>query len=178
MLRIALLSDTHGYLDQGTVEAIAGCDEIWHAGDIGNSATVEVLESIRKPLRMVWGNIDGRAVRVQCPEWQDFEVEGVQVLMTHIGGYPPRYVPAVKKILEERKPHLFICGHSHVLRVMRDAKIGNLLYLNPGAAGIEGFHKVRTLLRFTLSEGQLHELEAVELGKRLRTLNLVKDENS
>ncbi len=165
MKRIGLISDTHGYLDSAVFEHFKVCDELWHAGDVGSAEIITQLESF-KPLRAVSGNIDGQSVRVLAPENQHFEVEGFDVWITHIGGYPPRYNPTVKPQLRSRTPDIFVCGHSHILRVMRDPVLGKLLYLNPGAAGREGFHKMRTLLRFTLDAGKVKDMEVVELGLR------------
>lgn len=164
MKRIGLLSDTHGYLDQGIQKHFANCDEIWHAGDIG---TLEVSDTLAswKPFRAVWGNIDGGKLRVIHPENQIFEIEGVKVLITHIGGYPGKYVSRVRQLIEKEKPKLYICGHSHILKVMFD-KQHNVLHMNPGAAGISGFHQVKTMLRFVLDKGEIKDLEVIELGKR------------
>lgn len=164
MKRIGLLSDTHGYLDQGIKKHFADCDEIWHAGDIGSLEISDIL-SDWKPLRAVYGNIDGGKLRLIYPKNQLFELEGVKVLMTHIGGYPGRYDPEVRELIKEEKPKLCICGHSHILKVMHDRKYG-LLHMNPGAAGIFGMHKVKTLLRFVLDNGNIKDLEVIELGSR------------
>ena len=164
MKRIGLLSDTHGYLDSKLKKHLDYCDEIWHAGDIGNLGVTDTLASW-KPVRAVHGNIDGDKVRVVHPESQIFELEGVKVLMTHIGGYPGRYNARVKSLIVQEKPKLYICGHSHILKVMFDKK-HQVLHMNPGAAGIHGFHKVKTLLRFTLNQGEVKDLEVVELGPR------------
>jgi putative phosphoesterase len=165
MKRIALLSDTHSYFDERIAHYLRDADEIWHAGDFGTAAVVEELTALAPVFRGVYGNIDGRDVRLTQPLVQDFEVEGLHVLMTHIGGYPGHYAPAARPLLQAARPGLFISGHSHILRVMPDPKLG-LLHLNPGAAGHHGFHKVRTLLRFGVSEGRVVELQAVELGPR------------
>ncbi|GAB2770487.1 metallophosphoesterase family protein [Rhabdobacter roseus] len=165
MLKIGLLSDTHGYLDPALFQHFAPCDELWHAGDVGDAGIIEQLENF-KPLRVVYGNIDGKEVKLRSEENCRFELEGFRVWMTHIGGYPPRYNPQVRPQLLAQPPHIFVCGHSHILRVMRDPKLGQMLYLNPGAAGREGFHKVRTALRFSLHEGQIANMEVVELGLR------------
>lgn len=164
MKRIALLSDTHGYVDPKLAKYLESCDEIWHAGDIG---TVEVTDALAKlkPLRAVYGNIDGDKLRLIHPENQVFELEGVKVLMTHIGGYPGRYNARVRALIEHERPKLYICGHSHILRVMFDKKY-NCLHMNPGACGIHGFHHVKTFLRFTLDAGNIKDLEVIELGKR------------
>lgn len=165
MKRIGLISDTHGYLDEAVFEHFRDCDEIWHAGDVGDAAILEQLVAF-KPLRAVSGNIDGQSVRSIAPEDQHFELEGVRVWITHIGGYPPRYNPTVKPQLKIETPDIFVCGHSHILRVMRDPALANMLYLNPGAAGREGFHKMRTLLRFSLDNRKVKDMEVVELGLR------------
>lgn len=164
MYRIGLLSDTHGYWDEKYAQYFASCDEIWHAGDIGSEEVVERLQSI-KPLRAVYGNIDGHAIRIQFPKIQQFTIEGVNVLMTHIGGYPGKYEPSMKPLLHEYKPALFVTGHSHILKVIYDKNL-HCLSVNPGAAGISGFHQVRTLLRFSLDSGEIKDLEVIELGKR------------
>jgi putative phosphoesterase len=162
--KILLLSDTHGHLDQKILKYIDGADEVWHAGDIGTTAVADGISKI-KPLRGVYGNIDGHELRSQFPENQIFSCQGVKVLMTHIGGYPGRYNPRVKKLIQEEKPQLYVCGHSHILKVIPDRK-NNHLHMNPGACGIQGFHKVRTLLRFELNKGKIENLEAIELGQR------------
>ncbi len=164
MKKILLLSDTHHYLDDAILHHAEQADEIWHAGDIGKIEVADRLSKI-KPLRAVYGNIDDAQVRVTFPEHLRFTVEGLSVWMTHIGGYPGHYAPPIRKMLQENTPGLFICGHSHILRVMRDPKFG-MLTMNPGAAGIHGFHQVRTMLRFTISEGKVTALDAIELGLR------------
>ncbi|MDX9749802.1 MAG: metallophosphoesterase family protein [Flavobacteriales bacterium] len=163
-MRIGLLSDTHSWLDPRLKEHFAACDEIWHAGDIGTDAVADELESW-KPVRAVWGNIDGTGLRARYPEHQRFTVEGVRVWMTHIGGRPPRYDRHVVEALRRDPPGLFICGHSHICRVQFDPALG-CLYMNPGAAGRHGWHTVRTALRFTLHQGRPHGLEVIELGPR------------
>ena len=165
MKRIALLSDTHGYHDERIAHHLGGADEIWHAGDFGTAIVVEALTALAPIFRGVYGNIDGRDVRMSQPLTQDFEVEGLRVLMTHIGGYPGHYAPAARPLLQAARPGLFISGHSHILRVMPDPRLG-LLHLNPGAAGRHGFHQVRTLLRFGVAQGKVVELQVVELGAR------------
>lgn len=164
MKRIGLLSDTHSHFPEEVYQYFAEVDEIWHAGDIGNMEVVEKLVAF-KPLRAVYGNIDGNEIRKLFPEDNKFTVEGMRVWMTHIGGYPGKYNPRIKKQLENTKPELFICGHSHILKVIPDKNL-NLLHLNPGAAGKEGFHKVRTLLRFSIEDGKVKDMEAIELGAR------------
>lgn len=164
MKKIGLLSDTHSYLDESVFAHFKDCDEIWHAGDFGTLEVVEKLQAF-KPFRGVYGNIDGKDVQVQCPEHLRFDCEGVDVWMTHIGGYPGRYSSLVKAEITKNPPKLFICGHSHILKVQYDPKLG-LLHLNPGAAGKQGWHKVRTLMRFDVHEGKVENLEVIELAKR------------
>ncbi len=166
-MKIGLVSDTHSHWDSRIAEHFKDCDEIWHAGDIGSLEVIGHLEAL-KPVRAVHGNIDGPEIRQQYPENQRFVCEGLYVWITHIGGYPPRYNPKVLKLLKSDTPRIFICGHSHILRVMPDKNLGNLLYLNPGAAGQEGFHQMRTLLRFEINEQKISRMEVVELGKRGR----------
>ncbi|HYP08902.1 MAG TPA: metallophosphoesterase family protein [Bryobacteraceae bacterium] len=165
-MRIGLLSDTHGFLDDAVFTYFAECDEIWHAGDFG---TIDVVRALRefKPVRGVFGNVDGAAIRAEFPCDNEWECEGVRVFMTHIGGHPGRYEPRAKKDLLLRRPDLFLCGHSHILRVDRDPTL-NLLHMNPGACGHHGLHAMRTLLRFTIAEGKIKEVEAIELGPRGR----------
>jgi putative phosphoesterase len=163
-LRIGLISDTHGFLDQAVASYFAECDEIWHAGDVGSVAVLEGLRAIR-PVRAVFGNVDRAELRSVLDEDLVWDCEGLRVYMTHIGGYPGRYDRRARKELAQRKPGLFICGHSHILRVMRDQALG-LVHMNPGAAGKQGWHKVRTLLRFTVAAGQVSAVEVVELGPR------------
>lgn len=164
MRRIALLSDTHGYLDYRLVELLKECDEIWHAGDIGTSEVTDRLMQLR-PLKAVCGNIDGSDLRLQFPLSLRFHCEEVDVLMTHIGGYPGHYDRRVLAELKDKPPKLFISGHSHILKVIFDPKF-QLLHINPGAAGVQGFHRVRTLVRFTIDRDQISKLEVVELGQR------------
>lgn len=163
MKKILLLSDTHSYLDQRILDYASTVDEIWHAGDIGDVKVWDDLKMI-KPVRAVYGNIDDTKVRTECPENQLFELEGVKVLMTHIGGYPPKYVARVKKLIIEHQPKLYICGHSHILKVMPDPQF-NLLHMNPGAIGKHGFQQVRTMLRFELNNGRIENLEVIEFEK-------------
>lgn len=165
-MRIGLLSDTHSYLDPKVFHHFREVDEIWHAGDIGDPALMKELEAF-KPVRAVYGNIDEARLRQQYPEDLSFELEGVKVFMTHIGGYPGRYNPRVRRLLDELKPQLYICGHSHILKVMPDAK-RSLLHVNPGACGKHGFHKMRTLVRFSLTSGRIHDMEVIELGLRAK----------
>jgi putative phosphoesterase len=164
-MKIGLLSDTHSYLDPAIEEHFKACKEIWHAGDIGDA---KVLTSLRqwKPTRVVFGNIETLEMQRSLSEDLWFECEGLNVWMTHIGGAPPNYNPRIKKILKERIPDIFICGHSHILRVMRDPKFNNMLYINPGAAGNHGFHHMKTILRFDIEQAQVKNMEVIELGKR------------
>ncbi len=164
MTRIGLLSDTHSFLDSAVFQYFAECDEVWHAGDIGNVEVADALENF-KPFRAVYGNIDGASLRVRYPLDLRFEQDGVDVFMTHIGGYPGKYQKRVRDIFLQNTPKLFICGHSHILKVIFDPKF-QLLHINPGACGNEGFHKVKTLVRFTLHESNIKELEVIELGNR------------
>lgn len=164
MKRIGILSDTHGYWDDRYLEYFAECDEIWHAGDIGSYDLIRRLEEFR-PVKAVCGNCDGGDTRKIYPELLEWECENTRVMMTHIGGYPGKYAPGIRKILAEKRPQLFIAGHSHILKVMFDKQM-NLLYINPGAAGIMGWHKVRTLIRVTLSQGNFSNLEIIELGDK------------
>ena len=165
MPKIGLISDTHGYLDEKVFKYFEECDEIWHAGDFGASEISTQLSDF-KPFRGVYGNIDGRDVRVLHPEHEKFEIAGLSVWITHIGGYPGNYNPRIKAQIIKEKPDLFICGHSHILKVMKDPKISNLLHMNPGAAGKHGFHHIRTLLRFDIDYGKISNVQAIELGKR------------
>ncbi len=164
MKRICLISDTHGYIGNDMLKYLSECDEIWHAGDIGTIETADELAKIN-PLRAVYGNIDNHIVRSAYPLDNLFECEGMNVWMTHIGGYPGHYEQRVRKELQINAPRLFISGHSHILKVIYDKKFG-MLHLNPGAAGTTGFHKIRTLLRFTLDCGDIRDLSIVEMVKK------------
>ena len=164
MTKILLLSDTHSYLDDPIVKHANWADEIWHAGDIGSVEVTDKLKTI-KPVRAVYGNIDNSEIRSEFPLDNRFEVAGVKVWMTHIGGYPKRYHSRIKKILQTDPPDLFVTGHSHILKVMHDKEF-NLLHMNPGAAGKHGFHQIRTMLRFELDLGTIKNLEVIELGRR------------
>lgn len=163
MKKILLLSDTHGHLDETILKYAQMADEIWHAGDIGDLKVTDTLAAI-KPLRAVYGNIDGHEARTQFGLHNRFVCEGVDVWITHIGGYPGKYAPGIKAPLAQNPPKLFICGHSHILKVMPDRNL-DLLHMNPGAAGISGFHKVRTMLRFEIEGGKIGKLEVVEMKK-------------
>lgn len=163
MTRIGLLSDTHGYWDERYLKYFEPCDQIWHAGDIGSMEIVERLEAFR-PLKAVYGNIDGQDMRRLFPEIARFTVDGADVLMKHIGGYPGKYDASIRSTLFVNPPRLFISGHSHILKVKYDKSL-NLLHINPGAAGIYGFHTVRTLVRFCIDNGSFSDLEVIELNK-------------
>jgi uncharacterized protein len=165
MMRIGLLSDTHSFLDPQIFNYFADCDEIWHAGDFGS---LECLKSLRdfKPLVSVYGNIDSKEIRVEAPKYQLIERENLKISLFHIGGKPGYYPPEALEHIKTDKPDIWVCGHSHILVVAHDKKFGNLLHLNPGAAGKHGFHHVRTALRFTLENGKIHSMQAIELGKR------------
>ncbi len=164
MKKIGLLSDTHGYIDPKIYEYFKDVDEIWHAGDIGS---IEVIDELKKfkPFRGVWGNIDDYNIRKEVPEFNRFLCEELEVLITHIGGRPGRFVPVALKEIQQQTPKLFICGHSHILLVKMDPQ-HNMLCMNPGACGFKGFHTVKTLLRFSVTKDRIHDLEVIELGKR------------
>lgn len=170
MRKIAILSDTHGHIDEQILEYCRGCDEIWHAGDVGSMEVIDKLREIA-PLQAVYGNIDDQTLRRILPEHLTFETEGLRVFITHIGALPPRYSKQVKALLDTHRPRLFVCGHSHILRVIPDPARG-LLYVNPGAAGHHGFHSIRTMLHLYLAGGKAHKMEVIELGKRGRTAQL------
>lgn len=164
-MKIVLLSDTHCTLDDKTTAYLQAADEIWHAGDIGDMATLQRLTGIGPKVRAVCGNIDPPDVRRFCPELLDFDCAGARVVMTHIGGYPGRYAPGMRKLLSERRPTIFVSGHSHLLRVMFDRDLG-ILHINPGAAGNHGWQQVRTIVRFEINDGVPGNLEVIELGPR------------
>lgn len=161
MKRIGLLSDTHAYWDERYVKYFSECDEIWHAGDIGSMELVERLQEIA-PLRAVHGNIDGGDVRRMFPEKLRWTCEGADILMTHIGGYPGKYDARIRQQLYQRPPKLFISGHSHILKVQFDPQL-KLLHINPGAAGLQGWQTVRTLVRFSVDKGEFKDLEVIEI---------------
>lgn len=163
MKKILLLSDTHSYIDDHILTHVDWADEVWHAGDIGDLKVTDAIKN-RKPLRAVYGNIDATEVRQEFPLNNRFTCEGVDVLITHIGGYPGRYSPAIREEIYANPPRLFICGHSHILKVMPDKKRG-LLHMNPGAIGKHGFHKVRTMLRFTVHNTKIENLEVIEVKR-------------
>ena len=162
-MKIILMSDTHGLCDKKIEKYLADCDEIWHAGDIGSLDVVNRLRSFA-PLRAVYGNIDDQNIRHDFSEFLSFDCESVSVLMTHIGGFPGKYDTKALRQIFAAKPKLFVCGHSHILRVMYDQHF-DMLTLNPGAAGIQGFHQVRTLLRFEITEDEIKNLEVIEIPR-------------
>lgn len=164
MKRIGLLSDTHSVWDDRYASHFEGCDEIWHAGDIGDIDIIRRLEGVAPVVRAVAGNIDSGMVRRRCPEVLEFQTEGVKVWMTHIGGYPGKYAPGVKRLLREKGIGLMVDGHSHILKVMFDREL-NLLHINPGAAGYHGWQRFRTLVRFDIDAGTIINLEVIELGR-------------
>ena len=163
MKRIGLLSDTHTFIDEKVLDFFKDCDEIWHAGDIGNIETADKISDF-KSLKAVYGNIDGQDVRAVYPKIQSFECEQVNVLMTHIGGYPGKYEREMKTLIEKLKPKLFISGHSHILKVIYDNK-NELLHINPGAAGKSGMHKVKTAVRFVINGKEIKDLEVFEINR-------------
>lgn len=164
MKKILLLSDTHSYIDKNILNYVKKVDEVWHAGDIGSLIVSDEIKNL-KPLRAVYGNIDNHSIKAEFPLDNIFKLEGVKVWITHIGGYPYRYNSRIKEKLILNPPNLFISGHSHILKVQFDKKL-NLLHMNPGAVGKHGFHKVRTLLRFEVANGNIKNLEVIELEKR------------
>lgn len=164
-MKIGLLSDTHDYLDEQILRLLGDRDEIWHAGDFGTARVAEQLEALA-PVRGVYGNIDGQDIRSLYPKVLRFNANGLDVMMTHIGGYPGKYHPDVRKEIQANPPQLYITGHSHILKIMTDKNLHNLLHINPGAAGRHGFHKVRTMVRFAVEAGKVKDLQVLELGKR------------
>ena len=164
MQRIGLISDTHAYFDPKFYDLFAEVDQIWHAGDIGSEEVLDIIEKFR-PVRAVFGNVDGAVLRHRLRAIERFTCEGVDVLMTHIGGYPGKYDANIKSCIYENPPKLFICGHSHILKIMNDSNL-NLLHVNPGAAGYSGFHLKRTAVRFSLDNGVIKDMEVIELAGR------------
>ena len=164
MIKILLLSDTHSHIDDTILKYVQQADEVWHAGDIGSLVVTDKIKSI-KPLRAVFGNIDDDKARMEFPLHDRFMCEGVDVWITHIGGYPGKYNQAIREELRTNPPKLFICGHSHILKVQFDKSL-NLLHMNPGAAGISGFHQIRTMLRFEIDGDKISNLEVIEIGKK------------
>ena len=163
MTKILLLSDTHSFIGDDIVKYVQLADEVWHAGDIGDLKVTDAIKKL-KPLRAVYGNIDNAEARLEFPEHLKFRCEGVKVWITHIGGYPGRYAQAVRDQIKIHTPDLFISGHSHILKVINDKKL-KLLHMNPGAAGVQGFHKVRTMLRFEISGKKIQNLEVIEFKR-------------
>ena len=163
-MKILLLSDTHSHIDDKILKYVEKADEVWHAGDIGDFRVTDAISKL-KPLRAIFGNIDSYDIRNEFPENQRFVVEGVDVWMTHIGGYPKRYSPKVKQQIYHHPPKLFISGHSHILKVMNDKELG-LLHMNPGAVAIHGFHQKRTMLQFEINQGKIENLAVIDFGKR------------
>lgn len=163
MKKILLLSDTHNYIDDKILKYVKQADEVWHAGDIGNLKVTDAIKKL-KPLRAVYGNIDDAKARLEFPEHNRFKCEDVNVWITHIGGYPNRYDIRVREIIKQNPPDLFICGHSHILKVMSDKKL-NLLHMNPGAIGKYGIHNVRTMLRFEIDGNKIQNLEVIEINR-------------
>lgn len=164
MKRIGILSDTHSCWDQRYERHFTGCDEIWHAGDIGDISILQKLEELAPVVRAVAGNIDHGTVRRKCREVEIFEIEGVRVMLTHIGGYPGKYQPGIKTMLRNNAIKLFVDGHSHILKVMFDREL-DTLHINPGAAGTQGWQQQRTLIKLTIDNGTMKDLEVIELSK-------------
>lgn len=164
---IGLISDTHSFLGLDVIKHLKDCDEIWHAGDIGDIETALDIERLGPRVRMVWGNIDDHEIRISYPKELIWEIQGMKIYMIHIGGYPGRYSKTAYATIKRERPDVFISGHSHILKVMRDTS-NNLLHMNPGACGIKGFHKFRTLLKFEIDNGKIRNLNAIELGLRGR----------
>ena len=163
MMRIGILSDTHGYMDEKTLHYLKDCDEIWHAGDVGDFSIVSKLEEVTS-VRAVYGNIDGQNVRVSLPEVQKFEIENIKVLMLHIAGYPGTYNPKARELIRDFSPKIVVCGHSHILKVVNDKK-NKHLHINPGAVGKSGFHKIRTMIRLSLDAGNIKDMEVIEMDR-------------
>lgn len=163
MKKILLISDTHGYMGKDILKYVSECDEVWHAGDIGSLEVSETLKNL-KSLRAVHGNIDNSEIRIEFKAEEKFTIEGLKVWMTHIGGYPGNYAKNIESKLKEISPDLFICGHSHILKIMKDKKL-NLIHMNPGAIGKYGFHNIRTMIRFEVSNGNIDNVEVIEFKR-------------
>lgn len=165
MIKIGLISDTHNYLDPQVFDYFKDCDEIWHAGDFG---TIEIANKLKKiaPVLGVYGNIDGEDIRKEYPLHQRFTRNGIDFWMTHIGGIPGRYCIPIRQEIEQNTPDVFICGHSHILKIARDQSLDKMLYINPGAAGKQGFQEYRTLVRFTIGDAVISDVEVIHLGKQ------------
>ena len=166
-VHIGLLSDTHGHWDDRITHHFSGCDEIWHAGDVGSLAVLDAMQQLGAHVRVVFGNIDDHRMRSETAEILHWELQGLRFCMTHIGGRPGRYAKGIRNLLNATRPDVFICGHSHLLKVQTDPSFGGL-YMNPGAAGLNGFHKKRTLIKFSITGGQLEQMHVVELGNRTK----------
>ena len=167
MITVLLISDSHGMITEDVLRHMNDVDEVWHAGDIGSMACANQLRSLKPKARVVWGNIDSTDIRRLFDKDLIFEIEGLKVFMTHIGGYPGRYYKEPRETIKRERPGLFICGHSHILKVMADKDQDfRLLHMNPGACGHKGFHKYRTILKFEVANGTVHNLRAIELGTR------------
>lgn len=164
MIKVGLISDTHNYLDPQVKDYFSDRDEIWHAGDFGTISVAQRLEKIA-PLIGVYGNIDGQDIRNEYPLHQRFEREGLDIWMTHIGGVPGRYCIPIREEIENNPPDVFVCGHSHILKIARDQSLNKMLYVNPGAAGKQGFQQYRTILRFEIDQAKLHNVEVITLGE-------------
>ncbi|MGB0347485.1 MAG: metallophosphoesterase family protein [Balneolaceae bacterium] len=169
MIKIGLISDTHNYLDPQVFDYFEGCDEIWHAGDFGTIKIAQQLEKIA-PLTGVYGNIDGKDIRDEYPLHQRFERDGIDFWMTHIGGIPGRYCIPIREEIENKTPDVFICGHSHILKIARDQSLEKMLYINPGAAGKQGFQEYRTVIRFEIDQGKIQNVEVVNLGSMRKAM--------
>lgn len=163
MKRIGVISDTHGSFEKKFAEFFKDCDELWHCGDWGNVSVVDKMKAIA-PVKGVYGNIDGQDIRIEFPEYRAFEIEGVRVLIIHIGGYPGRYQPKVREFINRWRPNLYLSGHSHILKVVNDKKY-HLLHINPGAAGNSGFHKVKTAVKFDIAQGNISNLKVLEVDR-------------
>jgi hypothetical protein len=164
-MKIGLLSDTHGFLDPRIYTHFADCDQIWHAGDVGNKDIIEALNRF-KPTFGVYGNIDGKEVRDYFPEYINMKLEGLKILIIHIGGYPKRYSARALELIKKERPDIFVCGHSHILKVVSDAEHNKMLCINPGAAGRHGFQPVSTIISFEIENGKIFNMKAIELGTK------------
>lgn len=165
MIKIGLISDTHSYLDPQVFDYFSDRDEIWHAGDFGKIEIADRLKEVA-PLVGVYGNIDGKDIRAEYPLHQRFKREGLDIWMTHIGGIPGRYCIPIREEIENNPPELFVCGHSHILKIARDQELNKMLYMNPGAAGRHGFQEERTVVRFSIAKGKVKDVEVINLGSR------------
>ncbi len=167
MKRILLLSDTHGFFDERVVKHAKEVDQIWHAGDVGDLDVCDQLLKLCPSLKVVWGNIDDSRLRAECKKDLVFDCEGIKVWITHIGGYPPKYRDDIKKVIDDQKVKLFVCGHSHILKVIYDKDL-DCLHLNPGAIGKHGFHQVQTALKFEIHGHEIKNMHILEFPKRAR----------